>query len=235
VIELVPAVADFAQEVQDLFDDVLVFGAKTTADERQIKVVPYDDRYVVRTGTMDKLAGIPLFASGDRVARLEVEFRCDLDRSTDYLAVRKSKIQLLPVRKEDPLFRLDYCHESEGTPEAHWNIHAERGAVSALLERANPAHSGRLSKVHFTVGGARHRPCLEDVLEMLVVDFNIDVQDGWLEAIHKGRERWRTIQTKVLVRDAPELAASLLRKLGYAVEAPESGPVPTDSAKLRRA
>lgn len=126
-------------------------------------------------------------------------------------------------QKEDPFFRLDYQHDATNVPGAHWNVHAERGAVSAMLARANPNHSGRLSKIHFPVGGIRHRPCLEDVLELLLNEFRIDAQPNAKEAICAGRHRWRTIQTKVIVRDAPELAAGVLRTLGYKIDPPASG------------
>lgn len=234
MIELAPAVATFGQEVQDILDDVLRYGADATENERQIKVLPFGTHYVVRSGPKEKLDGIPLFANGKRVAKLEVEFRCELDTSSDFLAVRKSKVQLASCRKEDPLFRLDYQHDAQTVPTAHWNIHAERGAVSALLATANPGHTGRLSKVHFPVGGTRHRPCLEDALDLLIREFNVDVHPDATTAIQAGRERWRIIQTKVLVRDAPELAAGVLRKLGYKVDPPEGGPPPTDTEQLRK-
>jgi len=234
VIELAPAVTTFAQEIQDLLDATLQYGSDATEDELRIKVLPWNSRYVVRSGPSEKLAGVPLYFDGKRVAKLEIEYHCDFDTSRDFLAVRKSKVQLSSLKKEDPLFRLDYQHGCDSVPDAHWNIHAERGALSALLDRTNPKHSGKLSKVHFSVGGSRHRPCLEDVLDMLLREFRVDQLPNADVAIAEGRERWRSTQIKVLVRDAPEIAASTLVALGYTVTPPEAGPRPTDVKKLRQ-
>lgn len=234
MIELAPAVETFAQEIQDLLDATLQYSSDATEEERRIKVLPRNSRYVVRSGTSDKLAGVPLYSNGKRVATLEVEFHCDYDSSMTFVAVRKSKVQLSSLKKEDPLFRLDYQHGCDSVPDAHWNIHAERGALSALLDRTNPKHSGKLSKVHFSVGGSRYRPCLEDVLDMLLREFRIDQLPNAGVAIVEGRERWRSTQIKVLVRDAPEIAASTLVTLGYTVTPPAAGPQPTNIEKLRQ-
>jgi hypothetical protein len=63
-----------------------------------------------------------------------------------------------------PLLRLDFDREMHTAPGCHWNVHAERGAITNLLARNNPDHSGELCKLHLPVGGARMRPCLEDLL-----------------------------------------------------------------------
>lgn len=92
-----------------------------------------------------------------------------------------------------------------------------------------------MESLHLPVGGDRFRPCLEDVIEFLVVECGFDRAAGWRSAVDKGRERWRRTQTRTAVRDAPSEAAAVLRALGYAVTEPAIGTVPTDDfARLRR-
>jgi hypothetical protein len=38
--------------------------------------------------------------------------------------------------------RLDYDRDAHTVPAAHWNVYAERGAVSNLLGKTNPDHPG---------------------------------------------------------------------------------------------
>ncbi|MCP2255749.1 hypothetical protein LY13_004531 [Prauserella aidingensis] len=122
------------------------------------------------------------------------------------------------------MLRLDYLHVAHSTPVAHWTVHAERGATSVLLARCNPRHEGLLSQVHIPVGGPRYRPCLEDFLERLVVEFNIDARPGWENAVENGRQTWRETQTRAVVRDSPEIAAEVLRRQGYTVTAAADPP-----------
>lgn len=118
-------------------------------------------------------------------------------------------------------------------PASHWNIHAERGTASRLLVLGDPAHSGEFSKLHFPVGGARMRPCLEDFLQFVLHEFKVDQQDEAREAILAGRERRRRRQIATLVRDAPGVAAAALESLGYTITPPDDGPRPPNRAKLR--
>ncbi|CAM2813274.1 MULTISPECIES: hypothetical protein [Dermacoccus] len=78
-----------------------------------------------------------------------------------------------------------------------------------------------MDELHFPLGGARFRPALEDVLQMLVEEFGVDAVDGWRKHLAQGRERWRRIQTRAVVRDAPDEAVATLRALGYLVTEPE--------------
>lgn len=90
-----------------------------------------------------------------------------------------------------------------------------------------------MHELHFPLGGHRFRPCLEDVLQMLVEEFGIDTADGALDALAAGREKWRRHQTGAVVRDAPEEAVRVLRELGYMVETPSGGPVFPNVRELR--
>jgi hypothetical protein len=74
-----------------------------------------------------------------------------------------------------------------------------------------------MQDVHFPVGGPRFRPCLEDVLEMLIDEFGIDNAKESSNALARGRQKWRRIQTRTVVRDDPESAVTELKSLGYDV------------------
>lgn len=92
-----------------------------------------------------------------------------------------------------------------------------------------------MESLHLPVGGDRFRPCLEDVIEFLVVECRFATKEGWRAAVEAGREQWRRTQIRTAVRDAPSEAASALRALGYAVEAPEAGHAARDDVvRMRR-
>jgi len=69
----------------------------------------------------------------------------------------------------------------------------------------------RLSSFHFPTGGHRFRPSLEDVLEVLRVEFDLDVDNSsWAPHLRNTREKWRRVQTAAAVRDCPEEALKVL-------------------------
>lgn len=226
------AVLTFAQEVQDLLDSVLPRPDDVPPEDRQVQVPFIDGRYSVRVAADH--AKIALTKNGARVGYLRVTFQCTSDTLQTYLAVHKSTFELLGFSDRQPIARLDFVRDAHTAPAAHWNIHAERGTVSRLLDRTNPDHAGVLSALHFPVGGARMRPCLEDFLQFLVHEFQIDVFPDTPAALAEGRERWRRRQVGTLVRDAPEEAVRVLRELGYEVSAPTTGEHKPNSAALQR-
>lgn len=191
--------------------------------------------------------GITLNVAGRPLLQLTVEYHCTFDRDHRYLAVDKSQIQVRAVEVNEPLFRYEYERHPTGNdfPTAHIHVHAHRDAFIYVMTEAGDATRRAklrvrskkiptLSQLHFPVGGSRFRPCLEDVIEMLVQGFGIDHQPGPLEILRSGRERWRKMQLAAAVRDAPELAATALEvEFGYQITRPYR--VPKGSpAKLRQ-
>lgn len=232
-IDLKRASETFAQEVQDLLEGVLPRGPKDSAGQPRIRVLKQGARYVIRTGPEDRAGAVPLYSGGKHVGDLEVSFYCAPDSANQYLAVRKSMFQLTSPQEGTPLLRLDFNQAANKVPAAHWNVHAERGATSVMLARCNPRHEGLLSQVHLPVGGVRARPCLEDFLDLLITEFNIDHHGSWQDLIEDGRQRWRILQTQSVVRDSPETAADVLRRLGYTVTPPQDGLPPWNQTMLR--
>lgn len=78
------------------------------------------------------------------------------------------------------------------------------------------------------VATSRFRPSLEDVLEMLIDEFDVDHDGQAREKLAQGRKRWRVVQTRAAVRDAPATAAETLRDLGYRIELPDGVTAPAN-------
>ena len=77
----------------------------------------------------------------------------------------------------------------------------------------DPASPRGLHMIHFPLGGARFRPCLEDVIELVIHEFGVDAQPGWEECVASDRIAWRHIQLAAAVRDDPDTARRTLEAL----------------------
>jgi hypothetical protein len=223
--DLQAAVSEFAAEIQDLLDSVLL-------GRREVRAVRQGDKYVVRTGL--KAEPVALRVQDESLATLGLSFRCRLDHVGEYLAVEKSAFVLASTIERRPLIRCEYVRDAHTSPTAHWQVHAERGTFSALLARSGAKAPHDLASLHVPVGGSRFRPGLEDVLEFLVRECGFDAAEGWETAVVDGRQRWRERQLAALVRDAPHLAAEALRRVGYVVSEPPSGAPTGKPESLRR-
>jgi hypothetical protein len=103
---------------------------------------------------------------------------------------------------------------------------AEGGAVRRKLDGPVTSDDAELKNLHFVVGGPRFRPCLEDILEMLALEFDVHGAPGWREVLAQGRAKWRCIQSRAVARDCPSAAVAALTDLGYTVTLPDTGAVP---------
>lgn len=170
---------------------------------------------------------MPLLVDSKDVGHLSFSMDQQLDRSGQFLKTTGSKITVWSKIDKTPLVRLEYDAAMRAAPISHWQVHAERGAMSFLLGRAHLRDSSRVAKphdfssLHFPLGGERFRPCMEDVIQFLVHDCGVDALPGWKDVVEAGRESWRRMQLKSAVRDAPEDAAWVLRDLGYIVGHPD--------------
>lgn len=169
------------------------------------------------------------------------------DSPGQYLAVDESAVKVYAGAKAagEPLFRYEYLRAATGdVPGAHVQIHGHRDALTFVMTRAGVGSprgqrlAGRvaqgaavpqMSDLHFPVGGSRFRPSLEDVLDMLVRELGVDHEKGWREALAAGRERWRRMQIRAVVRDAPGEAVAALEHLGYEVRLPDGLSAPQDN------
>lgn len=117
-----------------------------------------------------------------------------------------------------------HCGWDSHRPSSHIHVHAHRDEFTHLMgfaskfdvERTKKVRNyfrrgTRLSELHFPTGGHRFRPCLEDVLEMLRVEFKLDVGNSkWQQHLRAARENWRRTQLAAAVRDCPDEALRVL-------------------------
>ncbi|HLR93057.1 MAG TPA: hypothetical protein VK053_00905 [Jiangellaceae bacterium] len=225
---LAQRVAAFAEEVQQTLEGVL-------PGDFHISSIQAKDaqRYILRVGdaSAPHRARIPLLIDGEPLADLSITEHLSLDRTGTHLKTVKSDLRVFSRLERTPLLRLEYQFDMRSAPIAHWQVHAERGAFSHLLTRANHYRSmnarnpNALSSLHLPVGGERFRPCIEDVLQFLVADCGVDSKPGWRGVVERGRVAWRRRQLASSVRDAPTDAARVLRDLGWTVNEPSHKPV----------
>jgi hypothetical protein len=192
--------------------------------------------------------GIVLRVQGEPLLRLRARYRCAWDHAHHFLAVQDSKLSVAAEDVTEPLFRFDYqrAPAGDGIPSAHLQVHADRAEITDVMAEGGPGtrrarkrqrdvESGvppRLADLHFPLGGSRFRPCLEDVLEMLVRELGVDYVDGWADVLKRGRASWRRGQTAAAVRDTLETAKETLRLYGYPVGEHPDGPRPDRTDRL---
>ena len=181
--------------------------------------------------------GVPLTVDGATLLTLKVKYFCTWDGHEQFLAIERSDERVFAgnIAEGEPLFRYDYVRKpGRNQPSAHVQVHAHRDAISDVMSkvgqstrrarnRARSSDAPRVSELHFPVGGPRFRPCLEDVLEMLVCELGVDCSPEGRETLREARAEWRRLQVAVVVRDAPETAAAELADLGYTVAPPADG------------
>lgn len=181
--------------------------------------------------TQSPNTGVPLSVDREPLLTLKVAYYCSWDAPRRYIAVDKSEIKVFAgtEARGEPLFRYEY--ERWPYPDmagAHLQIHAHRDGITHVMSRAGRgsrrgrARAGRdavpaMSELHFPLGGPRFRPCLEDVLEMLVAELGVDCTPAGREALRDGRVGWRQTQLATATRDDPASAIGALRELGYTV------------------
>lgn len=210
--------------VRELVPDCAPFVARLLVEKRRRKAT----RVVV---VQDPATGIPLAVEGRPILTLKVEYYCSLDTSGEWLATDEAhiKVHAGSTASDEPLFH--YHYRRKANPDlaaAHLHVYAHRDALSHVMASSGSAtRRGRAKStgqavprtrdLHFPLGGHRFRPCLEDVLEMLVLELGVDHPDGALSALREGRAEWRRNQTRTVVRDDPDEVIRYLNDLGYDV------------------
>jgi hypothetical protein len=117
---------------------------------------------------------------------------------------------------------------SNRLPAAHVQVHAHRDETTYMMMHADEGRPRqrwrkgrvpRLSELHLPLGGDRYRPCMEDVLTVAINELGAKPKLGAWKALEEGRANWRRRQLQAAVRDAPQLAADVLRDEGWDVSA----------------
>lgn len=231
-------------EAEQLQDQATKFASNMTETVRAVvpgastfRAVALSGKHETRLHVMqDPADGITLCVEGVPMLRLEVSFQCVYDHQQRYLAVADSRISVSATASSEPLLRYEYMRAPTSTMAgAHFQVHAHRDAFTYVMtqcgngstrgkRRRAAADDGKrvpqLSDLHLPLGGPRFRPCLEDILQMLVDEMGVDAPPTADAALADGRARWRRMQIGASVRDCPEMAARVLAELGYAVKPP---------------
>ena len=175
---------------------------------------------VQNTGT-----GIPLSIEGEPILALSFDYLCVQDAKSSFLQISESCIMVASLSTSAPIFRYDYLRNPHGyIPSAHLNIHASNDDATRAMLACGTGRRGKnrrkryvekgffptFSTLHFPLGGKRFRPGLEDVLQMLILEFGIDSEVNWRETIEASREEYRKNQLRALIREFPDIAQDVL-------------------------
>jgi hypothetical protein len=219
-------VADFARELGEMLAAVLALpGTVTVTFSGRRALIELLDPHGAKNGPQVTIRGEPAL-------RLLVRFGIRPDSSGRYIAVTASIFGLYSLLDRSPLFRLEYRDDMRTVPAAHWQVHAERGALSHILTLRKHDKPHLLAALHLPVGGARMRPCLEDFLQFAIEECGVDAHDGYGAVLAEGRTRWRRRQIATAVRDVPDEAVRVLRQLGYEISEPLAGAAPVRQQSL---
>lgn len=183
--------------------------------------------------------GVVLRSGGDPFLTLEAEYWGEWDHQQTFLRIDRSKITVF-YRSKEPLFRYEYeaSLAAPNLPGAHLHVHEAPdvfGLITSVLHlsgestprskrRARNPSRVHQQDLHFPLGGPRFRPILEDVLHVLIEECGVDKEDGWEARLTLAREEWRLRQVAAAVRDAPDIAAGTLTRLGFTVTPPPEMP-----------
>jgi hypothetical protein len=194
-------------------------------DEERLRAVVDAEAALFRKGPDGK-------AHVSDLATLRVNYKLCTDAYGLHLAVEQSTFELKAALDRAPIIRWDYDRHARAKPHSHVQVFAHRGALSHLLSQLGHNTPGSMESLHMPMGGERFRPCLEDVIEFLITDCGFCGGRNWQNLVRQGRAKWRRLQTRSVVRDAPTEAAEALRALGYTVTAPQAGEAEERAEKL---
>lgn len=221
------------EQVDEFADDIGTLLRRVFTRAPNIQVIDRSPRFLVQPQDQQTHAGgVPLTVDGERLAWLRLSYRCRMDSYNEWMAVSESEEWVVAEVDRTPILRFDYRRDASSEPCSHIQVHAHRGAMSHLLSKADRPNPHDMSEVRMPTGGARLRPCLADILQMLVTQMGFDAMEGWQEAVTASRRGYRSIQAMALVRAQSELAAAELERLGYTVSRPPGGAPRADEKAL---
>jgi hypothetical protein len=220
---------DFAQRLEDMLTAVLGPAADQYTASPQGMRKGRQNKFLIQSANPQ---GVPLNVGGNTILRLSYSYQCSCKDEKAHLQIDDSSITLRAESDPAPIVHYDYVRNVQGTiPAAHINIHASNDSATKAMLACGSKSQGKnrrkafldkgtfptFSSLHFPVGGDRFRPGLEDVLQMAVYEFGIDVQNGWEAFIDESRQEYRERQFRALVREYPDLAYDALIENGYGV------------------
>ncbi|MGW0823565.1 hypothetical protein [Streptomyces sp. NPDC002845] len=145
---------------------------------------------------------------------MDVSFQLRMDSEREHLMVQKSFFGVFPAEDaKEGLCHYDYERDKpDGYPDAHVQVGGQSTVLSALNCPKEGDGGRSLSSLHFPVGGKRFRPCLEDVIEFLVIERLVQAREDYEKVLEASREKFRMNQLRAAIRRNPEVAREYLNK-----------------------
>lgn len=147
---------------------------------------------------------------------MDVSFQLRMDAEREHLMVLKSFFGVFPSEDaKEGLCHYDYERDKpDGYPDAHLQVGGQSHVLPAL-NCPKDGDGGRcLASLHFPVGGKRFRPCLEDLIEFLVIERLVQARDGYQEVLEASRRRFRENQLRAAMRRNPHIVDEYIRTHG---------------------
>ena len=175
--ELANKAADFARELGETLAATL-----PQAPSVDVQAVNGQNTFIVQPSNPDgTVARVPLLVNDAKLAELSIVLYLDMDWTGTFLKNVRTDCAAYSVLDRQPLFRMDYRADMQSAPVAHWQFHAERGALTHLLSMAQ-AHRPKavesphmLFRLHFSMGGERFRPCIEDLIQFVIEECGVEI------------------------------------------------------------
>lgn len=197
-------VQNFMQSICDLLEGCLV----GDLSERSMTLASSDSLRAQFGLTKElRIKGAPL-------AMLLCQYRLCPNSTGNHLAIENSTIQLQykAKKKPVPIVRFEYDRNPHSMkPSSHFHFHADSVPLGLFLYgAAGRAKAADQSKIHFPTGDARFRVTLEDVVELVIREFEVDSHPGWEELVSEGRANFQRIQVDTVIRKNRSRAAEIL-------------------------
>lgn len=207
------AAATFADELSGLFS--AVFEAPVLFEALESQTSSGARRIVIAKAGP---GGIPINISGQPVFVLVLSYECSWNSLTEQMTIVESVFSVLLHGVKEPLWRYDFNRDMKSkVPVAHLNVHAHRDEIAwaRSLAKRESCEDVKVRKLHFPFGGARFRPTIEDVLQMLIEEFQVDCTGNARVILENSRIQYFERQLTSAVLEAPAIALKALAKLGY--------------------
>ena len=122
---------------------------------------------------------------------------------------------------EPKQFTYDYVRDAPNKyPDAHLHVYGSSEGFKGLTESSD-IEASKLAELHIPVGGERFRPSLDDLIEFCIIENLVSSRSGWKDVIEESRGSYFDNQIEAAVRQAPDIAAKVLRRSGWIVKEPD--------------
>ncbi|MGC2865435.1 hypothetical protein ACMG4H_11295 [Corynebacterium glutamicum] len=215
ILEFEQQATEFAGEINDLLDTCL----PGETDFTQAKVATEGFR-----ANFKALKVLYLGSGRSERASISCEYNLCANSTGKHLAVDSSsfKVEFKAKKRFVPIVRFEYERHARNKPVQHFQFHAESLPLAILLARAGRYDvAAQQQDVHFPKGGHRYRVCLEDVIELVIREFNAESNPEWETRVRDGRRKFRERQTDTIIRKNLGRSVEMLEELGFKIEPPQ--------------